>query len=68
LFFDLISCPYLNEDGFKFKRQVLTLFGVKTEKLEFIEFVVKQKYWFTKWNNFNLLEEMNAKSSLEPYS
>ncbi|OIQ26991.1 MAG: hypothetical protein BM564_13505, partial [Bacteroidetes bacterium MedPE-SWsnd-G2] len=68
LFFDLISCPYLNEQDFKFKRQVLTLFGVKTEKLEFIKFVVKQKYWFTKWDNFNLLEEMNAKSSLEPYS
>lgn len=68
LFFDLISCPYLNEDEFKFKRQILELFDIKTDKEEFIKFVIKQKYWFTKWDNFNLVEEMNAKSSLEPYS
>tara|TARA_R110000868_G_scaffold45485_4_gene151036 strand:+ start:2658 stop:4889 length:2232 start_codon:yes stop_codon:yes gene_type:complete len=68
LFFDLISCPYLNEEEFKFKRKILELFDVKTEKEEFIKFVIKQRYWFTKWDNFNLVEEMNAKSSLEPYS
>ena len=68
LFFDLISCPYLNEEEYRFKRKILDLFNVKTEKEEFIKFVMKQKYWFTKWDNFNLVEEMNAKSSLEPYS
>tara|TARA_R110002126_G_scaffold238572_1_gene381971 strand:- start:74 stop:826 length:753 start_codon:yes stop_codon:yes gene_type:complete len=68
LFFDLISCPYLNEDTYSFKRRILDLFNIKTDKQEFIKFVMKQRYWFTKWDNFNLVKEMNAKSSLEPYS
>ncbi|WP_191859554.1 antiviral reverse transcriptase Drt3b [Hanstruepera ponticola] len=69
LFFDLVSCPYLKEDDNKFKKEILTLFGIpSSEKDEFIKFVEKQKYWFTKWNNFNLVEELNSKSSLEPYS
>jgi len=69
LFFDLVSCPYLKEDENKFKKELLTLYGVpNSEKDDFINFVEKQKYWFTKWNDFNLVEELNSKSSLEPYS
>lgn len=69
LFFDLVSCPYLKEDNNKFKKELLNLYGVpSSERDDFINFVVKQKYWFTKWNDFNLVEELNSKSSLEPYS
>ncbi|SDQ91101.1 antiviral reverse transcriptase Drt3b [Flagellimonas zhangzhouensis] len=69
LFFDLIACPYLKENDNKFKKEILTCFGVdKANHQEFINFVERQRYWFTKWDNFNLLEELNAKSSLEPYS
>jgi len=69
LFFDLVSCPYLKEDENKFKKELLTLYGVpSSERDDFIDFVEKQKFWFTKWNDFNLVEELNSKSSLEPYS
>ncbi|MFS4467529.1 antiviral reverse transcriptase Drt3b [Maribacter sp. 2210JD10-5] len=69
LLFDLLACPYLNENNNKFKKELLTCFGVlKPEHESFITFINRQKYWFTKWDNFNLVEELNAKSSLEPYS
>lgn len=68
LLFDLIACPYLDDDDKKFKKLLLTWFGVpKPERIDFINFVEKQKYWFIKWDNFDLVEELNSKSSLEPY-
>jgi hypothetical protein len=33
-----------------------------------IHFKKTQKYWFTKWDNFNFAKELRAKRSLEPYS
>ena len=68
LLFDLVACPYLNDDDKKFKKHLLTWFNVPSlEHNDFIKFVEKQKYWFIKWDNFNLVEELNSKSSLEPY-
>lgn len=68
LLFDLIACPYLDGDEKKFKKLLLTCFNVpKEEQNDFINFVEKQKYWFIKWDNFDLVEELNSKSSFEPY-
>ncbi len=68
LLFDLIACPYLNDDEKKFKKQLLTCFKVdRTEQNDFIKFVEKQRYWYIKWDNFDLVKELNSKSSLEPY-
>ncbi|MCF6359214.1 MAG: RNA-directed DNA polymerase [Cyclobacteriaceae bacterium] len=68
LLFDLIACPYLDDDDKKFKKLLLTWFNVpKLEQNDFIKFAEKQKYWYIKWDNFNLVEELNSKSSLEPY-
>lgn len=69
LLFDLLSCPYLEGNNQFFKRLLLVNFGVPKEKHDqFLTFVIGQGNWFTKWSSFNLVKELNAKSSLEPYS
>lgn len=69
LLFDLLACPFLKEPENKFKKELLQYFGINEIEMDaFITFVEKQKYWFTKWDNFSLIDELNAKSSLEPYS
>lgn len=62
LLFDIISCPFLNID---YKKEVLSLFGV--DRLQ-EEIITKRKYWFTKWTDFKLKEELEAKRSKEVYS
>jgi hypothetical protein len=63
---DILTCPYLNED---FKREVLSLFGVKDDKMrKILDFSAKQQSWFIKWKKFNLNYEINAKVSQEVYS
>jgi hypothetical protein len=32
-----------------------------------LNFKKEKKYWFTKWDNFNLAKELTAKKSLEVY-
>ena len=69
LLFDLITCPYLEEPDNTFKKELISRFGVKGDSSEkVIAFIKKQKYWFIKWNNFNLLEEINTKSNMEVYA
>ncbi|MGA9651481.1 antiviral reverse transcriptase Drt3b, partial [Pedobacter sp.] len=66
LLFDILVCPYL---GAKFKRKMLAEFGI-TKALEqdhLINFKKRQKYWFTKWDKFNFLDEIEAKIAHEPY-
>jgi len=66
LVLDLIVCPYLDSD---FKSEILGLFNVSVENRErVIAFKNHQKYWFTKWENFNLAKELNSKISEEVYS
>ena len=62
LLFDVISCPYLTID---YKKEVLSLFGIDSLQEEIIN---KRKYWFTKWDDFKLKEELEAKRSMEVYS
>jgi len=63
---DILTCPYLDK---KFKRKVLSLFGVKVDKMRrILDFTEKQQSWFIKWKKFNLNYEINAKVSQEVYS
>lgn len=65
LFFDLLSCPYLDRN---FKNKLFPLFGISSSdgrlKSQLINY---QKYWFTKWDNFNFGKELEAKKSQEVY-
>ncbi len=72
LLLDLLSCPYL-EDIFKIK--IYSIYKNFTSKKELIEarkviyFNKKNhKYWFTKWERFNLAKELEYKKSQEVYS
>lgn len=65
--FDLLACPYVDDD---FRKKLLTLFEISdtNEQKDFIDFHKKQKFWFIKWKDVNLSKELNAKISLEVYS
>jgi hypothetical protein len=66
LVLDLIVCPYLDDN---FKNDLLELFNVRLEnRLAVLAFKNNQKYWFTKWENFDLAKELNSKISEEVYS
>jgi hypothetical protein len=66
LLFDILVCPYLEA---KFKREMLLTFGIdnRIEQDHLINFKKRQKYWFTKWDKFNFLDEIEAKIAHEPY-
>jgi len=66
LLFDILACPYLDT---KFKRKALIAFGIITQinQDHLINFKKRQKYWFTKWDKFNFLDEIEAKIAHEPY-
>jgi len=72
IFFDLLSCPYLTGSGAEnnvFKKRILSLFGVEACNHEsFLNYMKKQRFWFTKWTNFKLEKEINSKISQEVYS
>lgn len=76
LILDLLVCPYLNKrdkmkiflaykesNSFTEKRLNIQLF---TEILDFQKKHIK--YWFTKWERFNLAKELEYKKSQEVYS
>lgn len=62
LLFDILSCPYLTTE---YKKEILSLFDVNNLQDEIIN---NRKYWFTKWTDFKLKEELEAKRSQEVYS
>jgi hypothetical protein len=65
LFFDMLVCPFVDN---KFKRDIMMLFHIPTTLHDdIINFKKVKKYWFTKWDNFNLAKELTAKKSLEVY-
>lgn len=53
----------LNEK-YEFKKNLLTLCGISDNHTDIIEF---QKYWFTKWTDFDFGKELAAKRSQEVY-
>jgi len=65
MLFDLIVCPYLDDN---FKSNILSLFiDNGTNKLKLIEKIKEQKNWFTQWYDFDLDRELNTKRSQEVY-
>jgi hypothetical protein len=75
LVLDLFSCPFVNS---RFKKKLLLLYRnsstfserrltiLDAEKI--INFNKHQKYWFTKWERFDLAKELENKKSQEVYS
>lgn len=63
ILFDLIVCPYLDID---YRKSLLDLYGINEEKMK-VDIINKKKYWFTKWSEFNLGKELEAKRSEEVY-
>lgn len=64
LLMDLMTCPFIEKD---FKKQLLVICGViGNDKHEYI--INFNKYWFIKWTDFNLAEEIEMKKSQEVYS
>jgi hypothetical protein len=62
LLFDIIACPYL---GIGYKKELLNHFGVVNNQNNIIK---REKFWFTKWSDFNFVKEIEAKKSQEVYS
>ncbi|MDY0194107.1 MAG: antiviral reverse transcriptase Drt3b [Aliarcobacter butzleri] len=67
LLMDLMTCPYINNSN---KNKFLSLNGITDTTLQtkIVDFSLKQKYWFIKWQDFNLAEEIEMKKSQEVYS
>jgi hypothetical protein len=75
LVLDLFSCPFVDS---KFKKKVLisyrnsVTYGEKKisiiEADKIIRFNKHQKFWFTKWERFDLTKELENKKSQEVYS
>lgn len=67
LLFDLLSCPFIEDE---YKKKLLTLFGIDDNVIQedVLKFQQKQKYWFTKWNKISIGKELNAKICQEVYS
>ncbi len=75
LILDLLACPYLD---LKLKIKLLMLYRgdhkfseikkTVNDSKKLISFHKKHKYWFTKWERFNLTKELENKKSQEVYS
>jgi hypothetical protein len=75
LLLDLFACPFL---GLRIKTKILYLYrdgknladytSALGETRKLILFHKKHKYWFTKWERFNLVKELENKKSQEVYS
>ena len=63
LLFDLLSCPFLEDD---YKKELLEYYDI-TNVSEVNKIVARKDYWFTKWDNFDFGKELEAKKSLEVY-
>ncbi len=63
LLFDLLACPYLDDN---FKKDLLRCYDV-TDASEQNQILSRQGYWFTQWDNFDFIKELEAKKSQEVY-
>lgn len=63
LLLDCLSCPYLSGG---FKKKLLRKIGIRKHKL-LDELIGYEGFWFTKWKNFELGKELDAKKSEEVY-
>jgi len=63
LLLDLISCPYLDR---KFKNRLFSIYDINNGHTR--SFIINSnKYWFTKWTDFDLGKELEAKKSHDVY-
>jgi hypothetical protein len=75
LMLDLFTCPFLS---LRFKTKILSLYRddknisqIKetiNDSIKLSNFHKNHKYWFTKWEKFNLAKELENKKSQEVYS
>lgn len=63
LYLDLLSCPYVSKEC---KLKLMDLWGL-SGKVKASDFLAINNYWFTKWVDFDLAEELDRKRSLEVY-
>ncbi|XNJ87467.1 antiviral reverse transcriptase Drt3b [Vibrio cyclitrophicus] len=59
---DLISCPYVS---LSFKKSLLSRYDIEKSLVKRI--ISKNKFWFTKWNEFDFAKELDAKLSKDVY-
>ncbi|EOB1205094.1 TPA: antiviral reverse transcriptase Drt3b [Photobacterium damselae] len=59
---DLISCPYIS---ISFKKSLLNRYGIDKSLVR--KMISLNKFWFTKWDNFDFAKELDAKLSKEVY-
>ena len=67
LLFDILACPFISPN---YKKELLSLHSISANnQTEIINYSMdKQKYWFTKWTNFDYRKELDTKNSGEVYS
>lgn len=75
LLLDMLACPYVD---FEYKKKLLFLCRVTSSYNEnknllnnaklIIDFHKHHKYWFTRWDRFDLAKELENKKSQEVYS
>lgn len=63
LLFDLLACPYLDDE---FKYDLLKYYGMTRVFLQ-KGFNSNKDFWFTKWSEFDFGKELEAKKSQEVY-
>lgn len=63
LLFDLLACPYLDDD---FKKDLLSYYDIM-DASEQNQILGRRGYWFTKWDDFDFGKELEAKKSQEVY-
>ncbi len=63
---DILACPFLDKD---FKVKILENYKINKGIIQnyIIKFSMKQKFWFVKWKNVDILKELEEKKSYEVY-
>ncbi|HEB9313537.1 TPA: RNA-directed DNA polymerase [Campylobacter coli] len=63
---DIFACPFLDKN---FKIEILEYCKIDKKNIQnyIIKFSMKQKFWFTKWKNIDILKELEEKKSYEVY-
>lgn len=63
LLFDMLACPHIE---LRTKKALLRRYGIRSTKIQ-KNIIEKRDYWFTRWTDFNLAKELDAKKSREVY-
>lgn len=63
LLFDILSCPYVDDD---FKKDLLVRYDI-IDATDQAKILKRKECWFTKWTDFDFGKELEAKKSQEVY-